>query len=158
MDRRRIGPGLLLGTWRLVSFEVRSADGTVRFPYGRGARGYLIYNADGYMSVAFARADRPTFPSADPASGSTDDWLASAKGYTSYCGRWELRGDMVVHHVDVSLFPNWAGGTQERLMALEGNLLTLSTPPYPVRGEPRTGHLVWERVTDGSQVEDGSQA
>ncbi len=37
----------LVGTWRLVSVEFREEDGTVSYPYGRDALGYLTYTADG---------------------------------------------------------------------------------------------------------------
>jgi hypothetical protein len=34
----------------------------------------------------------------------------------SCCGRYEFRGDTVVHRVELSLFPNWVGVEQERLV------------------------------------------
>ncbi len=136
----------LVGTWRLVSFEVRGADGRVRFPYGRDAAGYIMYGADGFMSVQFGPADRPRFADDDFGGKSDGEWAAIARGYTSYCGRYELRGDRVLHHVELSLFPNWVGQTQERFLSLDGDRVTLRTPPFRVRGEERTGVLVWERV------------
>ena len=65
----------------------------------------------------------------------------------SYCGRYEFRGETVVHHVELSLFPNWVGGDQERLVELEGDRSALSsTRPILQGGTPRTAHLIWERA------------
>jgi hypothetical protein len=40
-----------VGTWRLVSFVRRDAEGKVAEPFGpgRGVSGYIIYAADGHM-------------------------------------------------------------------------------------------------------------
>ena len=61
----------------------------------------------------------------------------------SYCGRYEFRGDTVIHRVELSLFPNWIGGYQERLVDLRENRLTLSTRPLLLRDIQQTAHLIW---------------
>jgi len=38
------------------------------------------------------------------------------------------------------------GVDQVRIWELEGNRLTLSTPPLLIRGAQQTAHLVWEHV------------
>src|SRR3712207_5479695 len=63
-----------------------------------------------------------------------------------YCGRYEFRGETVIHHVELSLFPNWVGVEQERLVELRGDLMTLSTRPMLFGGMQRSAHLIWERV------------
>lgn len=50
----------LIGVWRLVSLELRGADGQVQYPYGSDPVGYLIYDEDGYMSVAVMATNRPS--------------------------------------------------------------------------------------------------
>ncbi len=42
----------LVGTWRLASWENRSTDGQVTYPFGQNAAGYITYTEDGYMFVA----------------------------------------------------------------------------------------------------------
>jgi hypothetical protein len=54
--------------------------------------------------------------------------------------------DRVVHHVEVSLFPNWVGSAQVRHYELAGNRLTLSTAPLLQGGRERRAYLVWERA------------
>jgi Lipocalin-like domain len=139
-------PNPLIGTWRLISWENRSVDGRVSYLLGRDAVGYIMYNQDGYMSVAITRPNRAKFAAGDLLGGSTEEKAQAADTYVSYCGQYEFRGDTVVHHVDLSLFPNWVGVEQERLVEITGNRLTLSTRPILLRGEQQTAHLVWERV------------
>jgi hypothetical protein len=71
--------------------------------------------------------------------------------YLSYCGRYDFLGDTVVHHVELSLFPNWIGVDQERLVDLRGERLTLSTRALLLRGIQQTAHLIWERVSTSKQ-------
>ena len=139
-------PAMLVGAWRLVSYELAGNDGRVRRPYGPAPAGLLIYSADGYMSVAFAQPDRPGFASGNALHGTAAEWAASAKTYTSYAGRYEVQGERVLHYLDVSLYPDWLGTTQERFFTLAGDWLTLRMPPYQQGGVEWRGTLVWERA------------
>ncbi len=137
----------LIGTWRLISWETRSVDGQkINYPFGKDAVGYIMYNQDGYMSVTISRPSREKFAAGDLLRASTQEKVQAAETYVSYCGQYEFRGETVVHHVELSLFPNWVGVEQERLVKLRGEQLTLSTRPMLLRGEPQTAHLIWERV------------
>jgi hypothetical protein len=136
----------LIGTWRLVSYELESADGAISYPYGQDPSGYLIYAADGYMSVAFMTSGRVPYASGDRLRSTPEERAAAADSYVSYCGRYELRDDRVIHHIEVSLFPNWVGVAQTRYITLAGNRLTLRTPPLLMGGSTQTGHVTWERA------------
>ena len=137
----------LIGTWRLISWENRSVDGQkISYPLGKDAVGYIMYNEGGYMFVAIMRPNRVRFAAGDLLGGSTEEKTQAIDTYVSYCGRYEINGDTVIHHVDLSLFPNWVGVEQERLVELRGDRLTLSTRPILLGGVQRTAHLTWERV------------
>ena len=137
----------LVGTWRLVSWENRSVgDGEVSHPLGKDAVGYIMYGRDGYMSVAISQPDRARFAAGDLLGGTAEERARAAETYVSYCGRYEFRGDTVVHRVELSLFPDWVGIEQERLVEVEGDRLTLSTRPILLGGGQRTAHLIWERA------------
>lgn len=136
----------LIGTWRMVSYELESATGAISYPYGRDPTGYLIYAADGYMSVAFMTGDRIPYAGGDRLRGTPEERAAAADTYVSYCGRYELREDRVIHHIEVSLFPNWVGVAQTRYFTLAGNRLTLRTPPLLMGGSTQTGRILWERA------------
>src|SRR6516164_10056341 len=106
----------LVGTWTLVSLEYRGADGEVLCPMGRDVSGYLIYTPDGFMSATVTRSDRARFASPDMRKGTALEKVTAYETYTSYCGTYEQRNGTVVHHVRASLFPNWIGGDQERII------------------------------------------
>jgi hypothetical protein len=52
----------------------------------------------------------------------------------------------VIHHVALSLFPNWSGVDQKRLVEVTGNRLTLSTKRLLLDGIEQSARLVWERA------------
>lgn len=135
----------LIGTWVLESFELRTAQGLVSYPFGHDVRGCIIYTEGGYMSVAFMSGQRPNFLSKDLRGGTTDEKAWAVDTYYSYCGTYELLDDRVIHHVEISLFPNWSGEDQERFFTFDGDHLILSTPPFLVEGIEETAHLVWRR-------------
>ena len=136
----------LIGTWKLVSWENRSLDGQVTYPLGEDAVGYISYTQDGYVFVSMMRSDRTQFTSGDLLGASAQEKVHAAETYVTYCGRYDFRGNTVVHHVELSLFPNWVGVDQERLVEIAGNRLTVSTRTMLLEGIQRSGHLVWERV------------
>ena len=137
--------GSVVGTWRLKLWETRTADGRVAYPLGRDAVGYLIYTAGGHMAVAIMRANRPAFADADLFGGTVAEQATAATGYVTYCGRYDARNGTVIHHVELSLFPNWVGMDQVRSAAVEADELTITTAPLAIGGET-VNRLVWERV------------
>lgn len=136
----------LVGTWKLVSFEVKGPDGCIHYPLGRDPVGYIGYSEDGHMHVAMMKANRPRTGADMLSLASTEEKAAAAATFVSYCGRYEIKGDRVIHHAEVSLDPNVTGEPVERMMQISGNRLSLTMPPFPIFGEPHTGHLVWGRV------------
>jgi hypothetical protein len=137
--------GSVVGTWRLKLWETRTADGRVAYPLGRDAVGYLIYTAGGHMVVTMMRVNRPAFAGDDLLGGTLDEQATAAAGYVTYCGRYEIRDGTVVHHVELSLFPNWVGIDQVRFAEVEGDELTITTERLAIGGET-VNRLVWERV------------
>jgi hypothetical protein len=105
-----------------------------------------MYDQDGYMFVAIMRPHRAKFAAGDLLRGSTEEKVQAAESYVSYCGRYDFRGDTVIHHVELSSFPNWVGADQERLLELAGNRLILRTRRMLLAGTEQTAHLIWERV------------
>jgi hypothetical protein len=149
---RTMASNPLIGTWRLLSWENRSVeDGQVSYPLGKDATGYIMYNEDGYMFVAIMAPNRLRFAAEVLLSATKEEETQAEETYLSYCGRYDFEGDTVVHHVELSLFPNWIGGDQERLVDHRGNRLTLSTPALLLRGIQQTAHLIWERVSTSEQ-------
>jgi Lipocalin-like domain len=136
----------LVGTWRLVSFEMRDEQGRVTHPLGRDAVGFITYAPDGHMPVQFGRADRARLAVGDWAGATPAEIAAAARDYLAYCGTYELRDGEVVHRVELSLMPNWIGAELVRLVAFDGERVSLSTPPTLVGGRQQIATLVWERT------------
>ncbi len=136
----------LVGTWRLVSFEVRDEDARVTHPFGHDPLGFITYTADGRMAVQFGRADRACLAAGDWVAATPGEIAAAARDYIAYCGTYEFRDGTVVHRVNLSLMPNWVGGELVRDVVLNEDIVTLSTPPTAVGGRQQIATLVWQRV------------
>jgi len=79
--------------------------------------------------------------------GSDSEIIESATTHISYCGRYEVIGNEVVHHVSVSSFPNWAPSEQRRHWELRGDQLFLSAQGLQVGKEKVDAYLIWKRAT-----------
>jgi hypothetical protein len=138
----------IIGAWTLESYESFGLDGLdVRHPLGVDAKGIIMYTADGYMSAQIMRQDRPLFRNDDLAGDDKDELAAAASGYLAYSGSYNVSDNGVIaHHVDVSLLPNWVGGTQFRAARIADSRLQLSpVRPVLLDGQRRMGKLIWRR-------------
>jgi hypothetical protein len=147
--------GALLGAWRLLSWENRAADGQVTYPMGTDTLGYLLYTADGRFSVTISRRGRAWFAAGDLLGGTTEEQARAVEGFVAYAGRYSFYGDRVIHHVELSLFPNWVGSDQERWVELAEDRLTLRASPLLLAGKQQVPRLVWERVDPSPGANDG---
>jgi hypothetical protein len=136
----------LVGAWRLLSWENRAADGQVTYPMGTDVLGSLIYTADGRFSVMISRSGRTPFVADDLLSGTTEEKAQAVEGFVAYAGRYSFHGDWVIHHVELSLFPNWVGSDQQRSVERTADRLILSASPLLLAGKQQVPRLVWERV------------
>ncbi|MDQ1279421.1 MAG: hypothetical protein QG670_683 [Thermoproteota archaeon] len=134
-----------IGTWKLVSVEYQS-DNEVTYPYGKDAIGYIMYSNDGYMSVSIMTSNRRRIMSMDMIGASTEEKVAAADTYFSYCGRYKVDEDKVTHLVEVSFYPNWVGEKLERFYKFEEDKLILSTSPMIVNGKQQINYIIWERI------------
>ncbi len=139
-------PNQFIGTWRLISCEIRDSEGQVSYPFGEDALGFLIYTDDGYMSGTLMRANRPHFAVGDVLGGTLEEQAMATQTYLAYCGRYEIQDNKVIHHVESSLFPNWVGVDQARFFEFKEGKLVLSTPQILASGKESVGYLIWEHV------------
>ena len=134
------------GAWKLISTDYQTEDGEVIYPFGEEVIGLLMYDGKRSMAAQVIKANRPDFASGDWLKGTPEELKSAFEGFRSYFGTYDVRGDRVVHHIEVSFFPNWIGVDQDRVFEFDGNRLLLSTPPTLVQGTLRTAHLIWERT------------
>ena len=137
----------VIGTWRLISFAAQDVEtGTVTRPWGDAPVGFLTYTRGGRMSAVLTAGQRQS------ESGSAEQRIqARAQLFatqTAYAGTYTLTSDGVVHHVEVASFPDWVGRDQVRYATLDGNTLTIKTPPLPRLPDLRMQifTLIWRRV------------
>ena len=137
----------LAGTWRLLSSEFRTSRGQVIYPLGEDALGQVILSESGHMSAQLLRAGRPNFGADSQFGGTPDEVMSAFMSYAAYYGRVELDLEQgrLITHVEGSLFPNWVGGEQVRFFVIDGDRLTLTTPPFPLGEEECVGVLSWQR-------------
>src|SRR5512138_3100071 len=111
----------LVGAWRLESAEQHLADGTVRPSplYGPNGVGYLIYSASGHMCVILADPNRESWMSADEPT--EKDLQAIHDHFVAYSGRYEVNEaeQIVVHHIEMHVTPNYIGDSVTRRVSLE---------------------------------------
>ncbi|MEK6789781.1 MAG: lipocalin-like domain-containing protein [Pseudomonadota bacterium] len=146
------------GTWRLLSMQTRFANGKTITPYGEAPIGFITYTGQGHMHAILMPAKREAiglpieeFSQRSKAlqvlhllmnPGIIGRTMTAALRSMAYSGSWEVRGDTVVHHVQVATLPEWTGTVLVRSFNFEGNCLRL-TANYD-SGD--VIDLLWERI------------
>ena len=135
----------LVGTWKLLSVETRMTDGSSHATFGQNPEGYLIYGSDGMMSVNMQWAGRKPFASGIAREASQEEKASVSDLFSGYAGRYEVQevDSTVIHHIEVSSFPNWNGVQQPRIYQIDGDQLTLYNK-LPIANS--ISYLVWRRV------------
>ncbi|MBL8689468.1 MAG: lipocalin-like domain-containing protein [Rhodospirillaceae bacterium] len=125
---------------------MREVDGTgEKFaPLGQRPYGRLVYTETGQVIGILAHEKRPR---PDELIATDRDAVELFRTFVSYTGRYEVAGDRVVHHVDISWNGTWTGTDLIRRVELNGDTLTLCTLPGPGSTDSRRGVsvLVWKR-------------
>lgn len=134
----------ITGAWNLVSFEQETQEGKVTYPLGIDAQGSIYYLPDGFVSVHIMQVNRSEFVA--PALYANCQLKYTDLGYLAYSGRFSLNQSETVmtHHIDISLFPEWIGGQQVRIIKLDGEHLSLSSDG-PVGPDKIQFRLHWKR-------------
>lgn len=132
------------GAWKLESFVIETAGKTGEPRFGPNPVGYLIYTPSGRMSATLMAARRSKLESPKGATSTRAELNESLADFLSYAGRYEVRGNHVFHHIEVSVFTNLVGTTLERIFDISGNTLTIRTLPPEIWGT--ANKLVWTRT------------
>lgn len=138
------GDHALIGTWRLVEFADLDKDGNWQHRFGEHPHGYFVYDATGHVHVQIMKV--PTllpFPEANAIDGtppSAEHALAAYAAFFAYFGTYtvDATNNVVTHHVEGSLAPEFTATNQTRPFKLEGDRLEI--------GDGKTWRRVLERV------------
>ena len=139
-----------IGTWTLRDAFALTDDGKrVASPLGEKVLGQIMYDDAGHMSAQLMSADRPLFSSRSADATPDAEFKQAFLTYTSYWGTYRIdeTAKTVTHTVTGANAPSWPGSEQVRYFDLDGNVLTLKTPPIRGRdGVKLVQQLVWERA------------
>jgi hypothetical protein len=139
-------PPALLGTWKLVSAIREEVPSGIRTElFGPTPMGFLNYSPDGRMMTVMVRGDRKR-PAGHPIGN--EDAVHLFRSLMSYAGTFEVRGDEVFHHVEVSANEIWTGTHQQRFFKIDGDRIALKTPVSqdPIDGKVSVRTMIWQKV------------
>jgi Lipocalin-like domain len=130
----------LVGAWSLRRFVFTDGKGGEHFPLGETPRGFVLITPDQHLSLCFMAEGRAPFAENAILDGGEAERANAAASYVSFGGPCRIEGDEVVVEVVAAFHPNWAGSTQRRRFALDGDRLTLSTlAPIDIGGRRLMG-------------------
>ena len=134
----------LLGSWKLISFEVELRDSRERQrPFGANPNGYLILGPDGRMMALLTSKERT-------AGQKEGDVAALFRSMMAYTGRYRVEGNQFITKVDASWNQSWNGGEQVRFWNLDRDRLVIKNqwaPSATVPGGPMAqATATWERA------------
>jgi hypothetical protein len=130
-----LSPADIVGTWRMVGYHNRTADGQeLQQTYGPEPIGLIRFDAHGRMVVVIAdgRLDLP-------------DGIVT-RPFTAYTGRWSFDGRTLANTVDESFIRDFVGTTQVREARYENGRLSLVPPPIVIDGVINHRELIWEKI------------
>jgi hypothetical protein len=138
----------LVGTWKVVSFQFEFEEASRRSDVYEKPCGFIIVTADGRFTAILADGARS--PS-DAPNMLFDRMMA-------YSGRYRLQGDdCFVTTVDIAWHPSWIGTEQTRYFKLDGDTLSIISPPQPhpkAPGQLVRGVIVWQRERNVPSLPD----
>jgi hypothetical protein len=103
-------------------------------PFGEQPTGSAIYTPTGHMSILVTARER-----VPPQGTGAESQAARASLLDSmyaYAGTFVMKGETVTIHIESAWQPSWVGTDKVRTMRIDGDFLTITTPPMssPVDG------------------------
>lgn len=131
----------LVGTWKLVSWQVIAENGTEHDVFGVSPKGYLVLTPEGRSIVLTTASDR---------RGGMDDAsrIALHKSMLAYSGRYRIEGSDFITTVEISWNEEWNGTEQRRHYRIDGDKLFIESAPAPSivsQGKTDFRRITWVR-------------
>jgi hypothetical protein len=131
----------LVGSWKLLSWQVVTEDGAAQDIFGASPKGYLVLTPEGRSIVLTTAGNRK--------SGMTDEARAALhKSMLSYTGHYRVEGNDFITTVGVSWNEEWNGTEQRRHYRIDGDKLFIESAPAPsivFPGKTDFRRIVWVR-------------
>ena len=131
----------LVGTWKLVSWQVIVENEPPQNVFGTHPKGFLVLTREGRSIVLTTAENRP-------AGMKDSDRAALHKSMLAYSGKYRVEGHDFITVVDVSWNEEWNGTEQRRHFRIEGDKLFIESAPAPsilYPGKTDFRRIVWER-------------
>jgi lipocalin-like protein len=131
----------LVGTWRLVSWQVITENQSPQDLFGAHPKGYLVLTREG-RSIVLTTAENRRAGMGD------SERAALHKSMLAYSGRYRIEGRDFITVVDISWNEEWNGTEQRRHFRLEGDKLLIESAAAPsilFPGKTDFRRIVWER-------------
>ncbi|MCP1831483.1 hypothetical protein ACVIHH_003893 [Bradyrhizobium sp. USDA 4518] len=129
----------LVGTWKLISFQVETEGSNELQPWwDEHPVGFVTFTEQGRLLALLTAGDRIASATADQLIGSM----------CAYSGRYRVEGNRLSTIVDSAWLPAWIGTDQLRTLKRDGDTLSLMTdfqerPKFP--GRRTRGVLMWRK-------------
>lgn len=131
----------LIGTWKLVSWQVIIENEPPQNVFGSHPKGFLILTREGRSIVVTTAENRQ--------AGMGDaERAALHKSMLAYSGKYRIEGNDFITIVEVSWNEEWNGTEQRRHFRIEGDKLFIESAPAPsvvFPGKTDFRRIVWER-------------
>lgn len=139
----------LIGTWRLVSREDRTASGERRIDPGLGADpiALLVYDRGGNFAAQFMRRDRQA-SNLGPAAAAGPNNSRAVGGYDAYFGSYTVddAAGAVTQELQGALSAENVGLVLTRSMRVSGDELVIQLDTASADGTPVVRTLRWTRA------------
>jgi hypothetical protein len=116
-----------IGSWELISCQLRLPSGAVLEPFGDRPIGRILYLPNGEMSAQLMRPAPSHFASPDPLEATAKESDRAWRNYIGYWGKYRVNSEArtIVHHIEGGWFPNWIGQEQIRSFRFDHDRLVL---------------------------------
>jgi len=136
----------LAGTWMLDNLQAVTWDEEDRNPFGSAPKGRMILDQNGQVTCVIIGSEHVPFLSADRLTGTAAENQSAVQSTQAFFGTYSVneKDNLVVFHVERSLFPNWDETDQSLTVTLSGDEL------HQIKAGPHasTGYAVWKRVKE----------
>lgn len=131
----------LIGTWKLVSWQVIVENEPPQNVFGSHPKGFLVLTREGRSIVLTTAENR---------KGGMGDAERAAlhKSMLAYSGKYRVEGNDFITVVDASWNEEWNGTEQRRHFRIEGDRLFIESAPAPsilFPGKTDFRRIIWER-------------
>ena len=133
-----------IGSWELVSYELRLPSGAITKPFGDRPIGRILYQSNGQMSAQLMQPAATPFASSDPLKATREETERAWRNYIGYWGsfRVDAKAGTVTHRVEGGWLPNWIDQEQVRTFRFERDRLVLEADTAAWHAT-----LIWRKMT-----------